>query len=161
VQPLVPSIESAGGASSLPKILAGGMIATQLLFLCITILLHSQGFKTDQTLAEVFLVNSILVSLTATSAGYFISSRAAKSGSRAPSNNGIRSILLVMIVRLALLEGANLLNVIFYLLTGDYRFLLLFILVLGLSLLAIQTPRVQEDGNKGGSSVGGNYLSNG
>ena len=130
----------------IPLLIFAGMLAGQILFLAAVLLVHSQGFATNPDLSEIFLILAGLYSLGAIAAGFlFYSSRIKATSTLASEELRFRSMLSAMIVRLALLEGANMLNIAAFLITGDRQFLIFVVLIGGLFLMARPTSEVFED----------------
>lgn len=141
-----PTSQSIDRARKIPLLIFAGLFTSQILFLAVVFLLHGQGFATNADLSEIFLIVAALVSLGNIAAGFMLYSlRIKRASTLANEDVRIRSMLSAMTVRLALLEGANILNIAFFLLTGDRQFLIFVVLIGGLFLMARPTSEMFED----------------
>ncbi|MBI4427884.1 MAG: hypothetical protein HY562_02080 [Ignavibacteriales bacterium] len=113
------------------------LLTGQLIFLGVVFLLHSQGFELMTENREIFLYVGMVVTLAAIagSAVLFGSLQKVALTKTDESSRGIR-YSTAHLVRLALIEGCNFVNLVFYLLTAEILFLVLFAFGIAAFILA-------------------------
>lgn len=121
------------------KIIYSAMVSVQVVYFIISLLLiQDESIVLNKEYNDIWglLVPVIVVIMVVSSKlyyNYMINSSLEKS----PEEQKIKTYKTGNIIKLALLEGANLLSVTFYLLTGDFLYAGMFIIVLGIFLLNI------------------------
>ena len=115
----------------------GALLVGQVVFLSVIFFIHSQGFEVNVESVEVFQYIGIAATLLGISAGNVLYQNLRKAGS-SESDLAFKSVRYntATLVRLALLEATNLINLVFYLMSGDNLFLGTFTLGIAAFILA-------------------------
>jgi len=109
----------------------------QCIFLGVIMLIHSQGFQLIEEGAEIFQYVAVALTLTAISASTFLyRNMMNQAKALSPRPDSMATYRTVTIIRLAILEGGNMVNLVFYLLTGKEIFLGLFAAIIAAFFLA-------------------------
>ncbi|MBI3004401.1 MAG: hypothetical protein HYY49_03190 [Ignavibacteriales bacterium] len=121
-----PELEGAS-AFKVMTIVFGALLLGQIVFLSVILVLHSQNFEFITESTDIFAyagTGGLLAGVGASSVLYRSLLKSAMSESDLHSR--IARFNAAVLVRLAVIEGTNFLNLAFYLLTGNNLFLLLF-----------------------------------
>jgi hypothetical protein len=138
------------------------LLAGQGIFLGVVSFLHSRGFQTYAAPGDVLLIVAALLTVAGparlrpeefgasrsggSAAGFFLYVNRVQAISQyTDSNSRWRVYLSAVILRLAMLEAASTANIGFYLLTGDYTFLVFVTLLLVLFVVARPTSESFEE----------------
>lgn len=119
------------------RIIFFALIAGQLIYFFVAlILVGNNSFAVDEDYENLpgFLALLIIVSLVISSKYLYRRLISAQTGN-STLDEKINSYRTNNIIKFALLEGANLISITFYLLTGDFLYLAMFIIVLALNFI--------------------------
>lgn len=113
------------------------LLLGQCIFLGVIVHIHSQGFQLIEEGAEIFQYVAVALTLTAIGVSTFLH-RNMMNQAKAPSSrpDSISTYRTATIIRLAILEGGNMVNLVFYLLTAKEIFLGLFAVLIAAFFLA-------------------------
>ncbi len=120
------------------RIIFYALIAGQLLYLIIALILGgNEAISTDKGFSTVlgFIIPVIIIALVIGSK--VIYKHLSDQGRDVSFEEKINSYRNNNIIRLAMLESANILSITFYLLTGDFLYIGMFVIVLALSFMYI------------------------
>ena len=118
-------------------IVFAALLLGQCIFLGVILLIHSQGFQLVEEGAKIFQYIAIALTLSAIGVSTFVyrnMMNQAQAQSRRPDPMG--TYRTGTIIRLAILEGGNVVNLAFYLLTAKEIFLGLFAVIIAAFFLA-------------------------
>lgn len=106
-----------------------GLISGQVLFFVVAFFLVKSGsFPTNGNLNSVFKIVVPVINVIAILIGYVLYNSKIKSArSISEVNEKIRMYQGASIVRMASLEGANVFNIVFFLVTGNYFYIVYFV----------------------------------
>jgi hypothetical protein len=113
------------------------LLLGQCIFLGVIVLIHSQGFQLIEEGAEIFQYVAVALTLTAIGVSTFLyRNMMNQAHALSPGPDPIATYRTATIIRLAILEGGNMVNLVFYLLTGKEIFLGLFAAIIAAFFLA-------------------------
>ena len=113
------------------------LLLGQCIFLGVIVLIHSQGFQLIEEGAEIFQFVAVALTLTAIGVSTFLYKNMMNlTQARPPRPDPISTYRTATIIRLAILEGGNMVNLVFYLLTEKEIFLGLFAVIIAAFVLA-------------------------
>jgi hypothetical protein len=118
-------------------IVFAALLFGQCIFLGVILLIHAQGFQLVEEGVEIFEYVAVALTLTAIGVSTFLyRNMMNQSEAPSPSPDSIATYRTATIIRLAILEGGNMVNLVFYLLTGKEMFLGLFAVIIAAFFLA-------------------------
>jgi hypothetical protein len=121
------------------KIIYSAMVSGQVVYFIISLLLiQDEAVVLNRDYNDIWgLVVPVIVVIMVVSSKLFYNYMVNSSLEKSSEAQKIKTYKTGNIIKFALLEGANLLSVTFYLLTGDFLYAGMFIIVLGIFLLNI------------------------
>ncbi|MEK7669680.1 MAG: hypothetical protein AAB330_00415 [Bacteroidota bacterium] len=118
-------------------IVFAALLLGQCIFLGVILLIHSQGFQLIEEGAEIFQYVAVALTLTAIGVSTFLyRNMMNQAHALSPRPDPIATYRTATIIRLAILEGGNMVNLVFYLLTEKEIFLGLFAAIIAAFFLA-------------------------
>lgn len=118
-------------------IVFAALLIGQCIFLGVILLVHAQGFQLVEEGVEIFQYVAVALTLTAIGVSTFLYRNMTNQAQvQSPSPDPIATYQTATIIRLAILEGGNMVNLVFYLLTGKEIFLVLFAVIIAAFVLA-------------------------
>jgi len=118
-------------------IVFAALLLGQCFFLGVILLIHAQGFQFIEEGAGIFQYVAVALTLTAIGVSTILyRNMMNQSHALSPRPDPIATYRTATIIRLAILEGGNMVNLVFYLLTGKEIFLGLFAAIIAAFFLA-------------------------
>lgn len=118
-------------------IVFAALLLGQCIFLGVILLIHSQGFELVEEGADIFQYIAIALTLSAIGVSTFIYRKMMNQAqAQPPRPDPIATYRTATIIRFAILEGGNMVNLVFYLLTAKEIFLGLFAVIIAAFFLA-------------------------
>jgi hypothetical protein len=121
------------------RIIYWAMVSGQVVYFIVSLLLiQDEAIELDRDYNDIWgLVIPIIVVIMVVSSKLFYNYMVNSGLEKSLEAQKIKTYKTSNVIKFALLEGANLLSVTFYLLTGDFLYAGMFIIVLGIFLLNI------------------------
>ena len=132
-----PQLSNPETAFKVITIVFGALLVGQVIFLAVIFLIHSQGFEVNLQSLEVFQYVGVAATLIGVAVSNILYRTLLKAAfAELDSTVKIVRYNAATLARLALLEAANLINLVFYLITGYNLFLGTFALGIAAFILA-------------------------
>lgn len=128
-------------------IVFAGLLLGQCIFLGVILFIHSQGFQLVEEGVEIFQYVAVALTLTAIGVSTFIyRNMMNQAQAQSPRPHPMVTYQTATIIRLAILEGGNMVNLAFYLLTAKEIFLGLFaVIIAAFSLARPASDKIASD----------------